>query len=40
MLSTPPAMTISASPHLMVRAAIPTASNPEPHRRLRVVPGT
>ncbi len=40
MLSTPPAMMTSASPHLMARAAIPTASNPEPHRRLRVVPGT
>ena len=40
MLSTPPAITRSASPHLMARAAIMMASRLEPHRRLTVVPGT
>ena len=40
MLSTPPAIISSASPHLIERAARPTASIPEPHRRLTVVPGT
>ena len=38
--STPPAMIRSESPALMARAAIPTASIPEPHRRFRVAPGT
>ncbi len=40
MLSTPPAIIRPASPHLMARAAVPTASMPEPHRRLMVAPGT
>ena len=40
MLSTPPAIISSASPALMARAAVPTASRPEPHRRLMVAPGT
>ena len=40
MLSTPPAMTTSASPVAMERAAIATASSPEPQRRLTVTPGT
>ena len=39
MLSTPPAIISVASPALMARAAVPTASIPEPHRRLMVVPG-
>ena len=30
----------AASPALMARAAVPTASRPEPHRRLIVAPGT
>ncbi|MNP44022.1 hypothetical protein D3C76_1378690 [compost metagenome] len=38
--STPPAIISPASPQRMARAALPTASRPEPHRRLRVVPGT
>src|SRR5690554_2158041 len=38
--STPPAIINSQSPALMERAARPTASMPEPHRRLTVVPGT
>ena len=37
MLSTPPATTRSASPVLMARAAVPTASSPEPQSRLIVV---
>ena len=37
--STPPAIIMSASPVLMARAAVPTASRPEPHRRLTVPPG-
>ena len=40
MLSTPPAITNPASPALIARAALPTASIPDPHRRLIVVPGT
>ena len=40
MLSTPPAIISSASPLLMARAAVPSASRPEPHRRLTVEPGT
>jgi hypothetical protein len=40
MLSTPPAIIRPASPALMARAAVPTASRPEPHRRLMVAPGT
>ena len=40
MLSTPPAIIRPASPDLMARAALPTASRPEPHRRLMVAPGT
>ena len=36
--STPPAITRSCSSALMARAAMPTASMPEPHRRLTVVP--
>ena len=40
MLSTPPAIIRSASPALMARAALPTASRPEPHSRLMVAPGT
>ncbi len=40
MLSTPPAMISSASPALMERAAMPTASRLEPHRRLMVLAGT
>ena len=39
MLSTPPAMIRSDSPALIARAAIATASSPEPHSRLTVVPG-
>ncbi|MNL73131.1 hypothetical protein D3C87_1985480 [compost metagenome] len=38
--SAPPASTNPASPALMLRAAIASASNPEPHRRLTVVPET
>ena len=38
MLSTPPAMIRSASPPRIARAAIATASRPEPHRRFRVTP--
>ena len=37
--STPPAIISSASPALMARAAMITASMPEPHSRLIVVPG-
>ena len=40
MLSTPPAMISSASPARTARAAVPTASSPEAHSRLIVVPGT
>ena len=40
MLSTPPAIIRPASPARMARAAVPTASRPEPHRRLMVAPGT
>src|SRR5659263_176910 len=40
MLSTPPATINSASPTRIARAALPTASIPEPHRRLNVTPGT
>ena len=40
MLSTPPAIISVASPALMARAAVPTASRPEPHRRLMVAPGS
>ena len=40
MLSTPPAIISCASPALMARAALPTASRPEPHSRLIVAPGT
>jgi hypothetical protein len=40
MLSTPPAMTRSASPARIARAAIATASKPEPHSRFTVPPGT
>ena len=39
MLSTPPAIISSASPLLIARAAEPTASMPEPQRRLIVDPG-
>ncbi len=38
--STPPAISNWASPAMMARAAVPTASMPEPHRRLRVTPAT
>ena len=38
MLSDPPATIRSASPVLMARAAMPTASMPEPHSRLSVTP--
>ncbi|MNC61617.1 hypothetical protein D3C75_1115710 [compost metagenome] len=38
--STPPAMASSISPLAMARKALPTASMPEAHRRLRVTPGT
>ena len=37
MLSTPPAIMSCASPALIARAAMPTASMPEPHRRLTVL---
>jgi hypothetical protein len=40
MLSTPPAIISAASPALIARAAVPTASMPEPQRRFMVVPGT
>ena len=40
MLSTPPAMIRFASPARIARAALPTASRLEPHRRLIVEPGT
>jgi hypothetical protein len=40
MLSTPPAIISRASPARMARAAVPSASRPEPHRRLMVAPGT
>src|SRR5438270_476969 len=40
MLSTPPAITSDASPHLMARAATPIASMLDPHSRLTVAPGT
>ena len=40
MLSTPPAMTSSASPARMRRAASFTASSPLPQRRFTVTPGT
>ena len=40
MLSTPPAIIRSASPDLIARAAVPSASSPEPHRRFTVEPGT
>jgi hypothetical protein len=38
MLSTPPAISKSASPARIARAAVTTASMPEPHRRLMVLP--
>src|SRR5258708_22337016 len=38
MLSEPPAMIRSDSPPRIARAAIATASSPEPHRRFRVTP--
>ena len=40
MLSTPPANIKDASPARIARAAVPTASIPEPHSRLIVPPGT
>ncbi len=40
MLSTPPAMTKSASPLLIARAALATASMLEPQSRFTVEPGT
>ena len=40
MLSTPPAITSSASPERIMRAAVPTASRPEPQSRFSVDPGT
>ena len=40
MLSTPPASMRCASPDLMARAAVPTASRPDPQRRLIVEPDT
>ncbi len=39
MLSTPPAMTKSQSPARIARAAIPTASMPDPQSRFTVVAG-
>ncbi len=39
MLSTPPASMRCASPDLIARAAVPTASRPDPQRRLIVEPG-
>jgi hypothetical protein len=38
--STPPAIISEQSPERIARAAMPTASMPEPHRRLTVAPGT
>jgi len=38
--STPPAIANSASPQRMARAAMPTASIPDPQSRFTVVPGT
>ena len=38
-MSTPPAIISSASPALTARAAMPTASRPEPQSRFTVVPG-
>ena len=40
MLSTPPAIIRSASPAMIERAAQPTASRPDAHRRLNVIPET
>ena len=40
MLSMPPATISSASPALIARAAISSASMPEPHSRFTVVPVT
>jgi len=40
MLSTPPAIMSDASPALIARAAVPSASSPDPQRRLTVEPGT
>ena len=40
MLSTPPAIARSISPHAMARAAWPIASMPEAHKRLTVTPDT
>ena len=40
MLSTPPAMTISASPELINLPACAIASAPEPHKRFTVTAGT
>ena len=40
MLSTPPAIINPASPAMIARAAVPTASSPEPHNRFKVAPGT
>ncbi len=39
MLSTPPASISEASPDLIARAAVPSASSPEPHSLLMVAPG-
>ena len=39
MLSTPPASMRSASPALMARPAMPTASMPDPQSRFTVLPG-
>ncbi|RMS04880.1 hypothetical protein ALP75_201052 [Pseudomonas syringae pv. actinidiae] len=38
--STPPAIASSISPEAMARNAVPMASMPDAHRRLRVTPGT
>ncbi|MNT05720.1 hypothetical protein D3C72_1403510 [compost metagenome] len=38
--STPPARINSASPARIARAAVPTASAPDAHSRLKVTPGT
>ncbi len=40
MLSTPPASIKPASPARMARAAVPTASSPDPHSRFMVAAGT
>ena len=40
MLSTPPAIISSASPDLIAREAMLTASRLDPHSRFTVVPGT